>query len=1220
MEENKKKNQGKSDLLFERLTPVDNVNLNVYEEAINYVFDNQDIKNVAISGAYSAGKSSILATYKKKHPDVKFLHISLTHFASPNEKNTNKGDSETKENVLEGKILNQLIHQISSDKIPQTNFRVKKTITKRNIIGQTVIAVAFLISVLFFVCFDSFKNYVISLPDSCIKSIMSLWTSPYSLIIGAIIVCALLCIIVYGFIKMQRNKNVFRKLNLQGNEIEIFEESNESYFDKYLNEVLYLFENANADVIVFEDMDRFNVNQIFERLREVNTLVNIQLQKEEKPQLRFFYLLRDDIFTSKDRIKFFDYIIPVVPVIDSSNSYDQFISLFQHGGLFEKFDKSFLQGLSLYIDDMRLLKNIYNEFVIYYNTLNTTELDCNKMLAIIAYKNLFPYDFSDLQLNRGFVYTLFHKKDDFIKSQIDEIKASIEEKEQVIADSENEHLQSIDELNAAFAYKYLSNYTWQSLKSVQLQSFVSRRLSGQYLTEYNARKKGIDILLNDKKSKLENDISNLKQKLLLEKNQSLSQIINRDNIDKIFSITSKNEIGDVTDFSEIKSSDYFDLLKYLIRNGYIDETYADYMTYFYENSLSRIDKIFLRSVADKKAKEYTYRLKDPEMVISRLKLSDFEQEEILNFDLFAYLLRTPLHVNFLEKFIDQLKESENFHFVGDFFNITTERPVYVKYLNTRWPEAFATALKEKALTEKQIRQYSICSIYYCNDDLLVKVNQDNSLSNYISASRDYLAIEDPDIDKLIHSFNILGVRFAGFDYDQLNKELFNRVYENSFYVINSENLILMQKKVLGIENEEDIYHKNYTLLHYRPDSPITRYVDQNIDVYFDAVFKMCNEIIYDDESVVISVLNNASLSAEHKQTYISYLNTRISLLKEISVCSLWSNLLNADCVQYSVLNIIDAFNTLTLSVDVIAYINRCHTNLDFSTLDYDEKVKQEFFDAVVTCNQIENQQYNQIVTSLGFAYDDYIFSNISNDKVIILIDAKIIKMTSSNLVFIRENYPDQILCFIRKNIEEYVAIMSKALFSEDELLEILKWDIDDDLKIRLLQYSNNEISVIANSYSSAVCLYILEHNFKESELLKLVSLFDQLDDTIQTKIFDYSVSRITELIDNPDSIPENLLIKLFNAERLDKDYKMDLLSAVMPKLDNDRIKNILSLLGLKDFIKLYDHRSRPKIEINEENNTLLAAFKEKGIIFDYGPKPNKAEYRIIRSKSLEKSQ
>ena len=37
-------------------------------------------------------------------------------------------------------------------------------------------------------------------------------------------------------------------------------------------------------------------------------------------------------------------------VVDSSNSYDQFISHLKKGGVFEKFNESFLQGLSLYID------------------------------------------------------------------------------------------------------------------------------------------------------------------------------------------------------------------------------------------------------------------------------------------------------------------------------------------------------------------------------------------------------------------------------------------------------------------------------------------------------------------------------------------------------------------------------------------------------------------------------------------------------------------------------------------------------------------------------------------------------------------------------------------------------------------------------------------------------------------------------------------------------
>ena len=85
---------------FQKLTPVNDINLTVYEDAINYVFDNTDVKNIAISGAYSAGKSSVLASYKKKHKNLRFMHISLAHF-----KPVNKEDDEVKESILEGNKL-----------------------------------------------------------------------------------------------------------------------------------------------------------------------------------------------------------------------------------------------------------------------------------------------------------------------------------------------------------------------------------------------------------------------------------------------------------------------------------------------------------------------------------------------------------------------------------------------------------------------------------------------------------------------------------------------------------------------------------------------------------------------------------------------------------------------------------------------------------------------------------------------------------------------------------------------------------------------------------------------------------------------------------------------------------------------------------------------------------------------------------------------------------
>lgn len=439
---------------------------------------------------------------------------------------------------------------------------------------------------------------------------------------------------------------------------------------------------------------------------------------------------------------------------------------------------------------------------------------------------------------------------------------------------------------------------------------------------------------------------------------------------------------------------------------------------------------------------------------------DFDQEEILNFDLLTYLLQTTSHIKYLERLIDQLRETKNFKFIGEYFDIAPEIQPYIKYLNIWWPEVFNTLLKENEFSERQIRDYSIYSIYSSDDDTIKIINQDNCLCSYISNTRDYLAIYHPNIDKLIHGFKLLGICFIGFDYETLNKDLFYAVYAESLYKITAENLRLILMEILGEKNEEDIVHKNYTLLLSHPDSAITQYVNQNINKYFDVVLQISGGTILDDENVAIAVLNNPDLTVECKHSYISALRTSIVLIKAIDDIALWSPLLNADIVQYSERNIMDCFNAVKLNESVISYINRCDIDLDFSKAEYNEDTKGRLFDSVIICNDIDNSKYKQILVSLKFIYDNFDIAEISDDKITILIDTDIIRMTADNLKFMRENYLNRKFYFIRKNIEKYIDIMDDALFSREELIEILTWDISDELKIKLLELSDDEISVI----------------------------------------------------------------------------------------------------------------------------------------------------------------
>lgn len=421
------------EMKFQNLTPTGNMDLTAYKKAFEYIFNDGDIKNVAISGPYCAGKSSLLKSFKEQeeNENKRFLHISLAHFKNTSNRKNERNDAkeynkESMEMILEGKILNQLLQQIDEKYIPQTSFHVKKTVSIGRCIINTVITMLFILSLLHLNYWGKWRGWVDSCNMEILKSLLSLTTGYFARVISAVIAVILFGVGLFGILRRQKYKNILRKFSVKGNEIQLFSEDESSYFDKYLNEVLYLFENANADVIVFEDLDRYNDTEIFKRLRDINYLVNKRIQKENKKAkkqktLRFFYLLRDDMFTTKDRTKFFDFILPVIPVLDCSSACEQLKKQLNESQISYKFNDDFLEEIAIYIDDMRILRNIINEFIIYDHALNVDEKDSDKLLAILTYKNLFPRDFVQLQFKKGYVAAVLENVTQINEHQMEEI-------------------------------------------------------------------------------------------------------------------------------------------------------------------------------------------------------------------------------------------------------------------------------------------------------------------------------------------------------------------------------------------------------------------------------------------------------------------------------------------------------------------------------------------------------------------------------------------------------------------------------------------------------------------------------------------------------------------------------------------------------------------------------------------------------------------------------
>lgn len=1189
-----------------------------------------------------------------------------------------------------------MLHQILEKNIPLTDFKIKGKFSKLRLVFSTIFILIFILSFFQIIFFNQWHNFIVGLYRmKFVYNIFKISTYHYFKLISGITLFILLGIFIYKILKFQKTKNFLKKLNIQGNEFEIAGDNEDSYFDKYLNEVIYLFENSDVDAIIFEDIDRYEISEIFERLREINKLVNNKLKNKKnniilhfifdklgnyfspkRITLKFFYLLRDDIYISKDRTKFFDFIIPVIPVIDSSNSYDKIIELLKEDNYYN-LNQNFLYKISLYIDDMRLLKNICNEFKIYYKKLsgakNDTKINSDKVLAIIVYKNLFPKDFADLQLNQGFVYNLFSQKDKFLEERIKEIDEQINLQMEVLKQQKDEtlDLRELELLNDYYHYYYnngifsLQEYNdWNSFK-------------------YKERKRLLEERKENTIHEIENKINSLEYGKNKLKNSYFRKIITRENIDSIFTCTYIDELKNEHKFEDVKGNPYFKLLKFLIREGYLDERYSYYMAYFYENRLTKIDKNFLIAVADKEKLEYNYKLDNPNLVAERLEISDFDEIESLNFDLLNYLLKLEDSNSKNKKttMFTQLKETKNFEFVSSYLRLDNLEEVYRKkftiLLYSIWETFFSEVKNYENLLEDELYMYVVDTLQFFKRDDLEKINKNNNIIEYIENKKEFFDFRlyknikilemGLNYSNFIDNLENLDIKFKELEYSD-TFDAFSRkgiswtIFETNFkkkkYILNfnninlmikevlyknilfkdiekpakfEETLLLLKKEKLNLNDEKinelndiltkELKSKNYTIINngLENSSYLLEYLEENMDKYAEIILKNCDGKIEEEEEYIIKFLNFKDIANEKKEKYIEFLADNITDFSKIDNRNLWNILLSKKKMEYSEKNIFTYFRENGFNEILIQFINLELKKLSYKGFNFEEEDKSTFFIEVLKCYELNNEIYSDILKTLEYVDENIRFpENIPDEKIDILIKLDVIKMNSENLIFIRNYYESSLNYFIKFNLNKYLEIIDNNLFSQEELLVILSdKKVDVESKLKLLKFSNQKIKIMDKDYPVEVQNYILENNYDNSEFLELIKNFNNFEEKTKEIIFNITKNNIGNFYSNLDKTSPSLIKKFLKGKEIDSEVKLIILINLLYFIrEVEKFYKYLKLVKSKDYKDLVKRNTSFNISVNTFNLQLLQKLKEKGFIESFS-QVNESIYEVTTIKDRE---
>lgn len=635
----------------------------------------KQISNIAVSGSYAVGKSSFIRTFIYHHAEYRHTPIiSMAKFSAQSEEgepeaikadvpepavNGQKLATKDRKKLLEQieiekSILEQLVYSAKPETLPLSKFKRLRETPKRFVLF-VVLLVASIVLLL--------------------AELMGVMTPSHTEVNGYQInvrwlslsyIALFLAYMLQPFINTIRSYSI-TKFSWRGMDFE--KQHHRSFLRENVDEFIYFFDKTKVRLVVFEDIDRLEPLQamaILTHIREVNRLVNLN----RTTPIFFIYAVKDDLFKAEERTKFFDLIIPIVPVINSNNAYEMLAKALglesDNRSSSGDLTKQLVKDVSLFFGDLRLIYNLVNEYKLYKSKLSKShQLDLNKLFALLVVKTMYPSVYTQLLINQGLisdVVSRFPEAKAAIASDLCSRKESItkllSDKRELITKRRKELLLSFwvnfsesSNISSFPTNIEISGIALDLVSAIEPGSEFEMFMLGErgnrasvfYWANYSRYSAGSFMhpeslknidgltyrqcrdLIDINNTSLEAELSDLSVQLRQIGNYRLKDLISEEHARKVLLEPLGNE---------------YDVIKYLFLHGYIGEDYSDYTSFFYPGTITQEDKVKVQQIKLLNKLQLDTLFDKPKEVLEQLQPQDLEGGRGLLKSLIPELLKT----------------------------------------------------------------------------------------------------------------------------------------------------------------------------------------------------------------------------------------------------------------------------------------------------------------------------------------------------------------------------------------------------------------------------------------------------------------------------------------------------------------------------------------------------------------------------------------------------
>ncbi len=1086
----------------------------------------KDATNIALTGPYGSGKSSILLTLKEDFPEHHYLNISLATLKSSDaimmkkEGGKNSEDEPSKLNLdrlIEYSILQQLIYKEKQEVLPNSRFKRIFHLTNKRVCEITIAIILAVLAII--VVFEPAFLRV----DWLCKALGKEWMN----IVGDSISIIYLLWFAYKAISMivpAVSNSRLNKLNLKDGEIEIVE--NTSIFNKHLDEILYFFEKTDYDVVMLEDLDRFESIDIFLKLRELNLLLNESKVIERK--IFFVYAVRDDMFQDAERVKCFDYITTVIPVINRSNAKNQLKEELQKRGVTEISDHH-LQELGFFLYDMRLLKNIANEYVQYRGKLSEG-ISSEKLLGMVVYKNFYPQDFADLHDCKGSVYKLLNLKEELVAAKIDEIEESNNKKrEQQETYKKERHLKEA-ELRRIYLDEYRDRMiqTMQhikvgdnsySIKDVAANEKLFDKLTSSSSVKYTyidtsyynnqTRQTSIDVDFSqieksiDPKRSYKERLKALRYTYEELEDIDLVDIHKEDFRSQPLSLL-MNEV-DYTEFPSYKSLKIPRLIEFLVVKGYIDENYYDYISYFYANFIDAHDWDFVLDLKLNKTHPYDYHINNVEACLNEIPKSVYRKNAILNIDLVDYLAEHQedrMNKTRLLVILRTAVMGKKYDFLAEYYQKGCQQDVVFPLLYDQHKELWSAF--ENKDDEKQSLKLSWFK--YAEKEQSCDGSR-TWINNHFAFMTDNLL----DIDAELWCILINEGEYKFEEVNEVSVDILKVVADVNAYKLSRHNMEVLVGSLLDMRLDS----VSYTLVNQTEHEQLIDLVEENLGQCMKEVFT-APESEKESVDAILGILLDAQVTDDEKMVYLKKQQNKIDL-EQAEQKDIKTLALKCDVVEISWGNAVHYLNEVSekkADATLIAFVDKHADELAMQGIDQlpSDDVRN-LLSQFISTDSLSYDSYVKIVGCFERWYYEKGVPSIEERRVRVLNEKGMIHYTAENTESYISRYSSSaLIAYLLKHKREWLKTPEDVAYSTETAVGLMRSNLTIVEKTNLIPYF--DVAILNEELSDEI-IHLLDRQevtLNKDFLLKVMKLTKMsgeklrvLNYTLEKNVFDDDV-------------------------------------------------------------------------------------------------------------------